>query len=100
VRAAVGDILPGPMELNRREFLVATATLAAAASVPVVAGTQDPPIAREPVAWLHGDPYLAGVIESPLAGRDFYEIRHQALRFRTTAEDRDRYVLGLEFPHA
>lgn len=87
------------MELNRREFLVATTIVAAAAVVPA-ARAADPPVMREPITWLHGDPYLASVIEGALGGRELHAVRDQALRFRTGEQDRDRYVLGLELARA
>ena len=45
---------------------------------------------------LEGDPYIAHVDEHGLGGRSFEAARDHALRFRSTADDRDRFVLGLE----
>lgn len=88
------------MQLSRREFLVGTAALAAAAALPATGRAFDAPMMREPITWLHGDPYLASVLEGPLTGREFHVVRDQAMRFRTGEVDRDRYVLGLELTHA
>lgn len=45
---------------------------------------------------IEGDPWLATAPETGLGGHSFEQSRHFALRFRTPAADRDRYVLGLE----
>lgn len=48
------------------------------------------------VTLFEGDPYLAFVDDGGLGGRTWDEAREHALRFRSTPEERDRYVLGLE----
>lgn len=87
------------MEQTRREFLI---TSAAAISVFRSAAAQPPlsdPKQRpcQAPALLEGDPYTAHVDDHGLGGRSFDQAYHHALRFRSTAEGRDRYVLGLEF---
>lgn len=80
------------MALNRREFIVTTTTAAAAAALPF----QFPhSIPREASALMEGDPYAATLHEGGLGGTDFASARHCAMRHRTSAEERDRYVLGL-----
>ncbi len=88
------------MSQSRREFLITSAAaLAAVATVNLSASPPDQADAfgePEP-AWIHGDPYTASACGGGLGGRSFEASRAQALRFRMPAEERDRYVLGLEF---
>lgn len=85
------------MLFDRRQFLLLTGAAACAAA----AGTVSLPAPAqlsfkgEPV-MLEGDPFLATAHEGGLGGHSFEESRHLALRFRTPASERDRYVLGLE----
>jgi hypothetical protein len=82
------------MAVTRREFMVTTAAVAAAATIPVQLDLPDHP--REAVAWIEGDPYRACAAEGGIGGREFYQSRDQAMRRRTPAGIRDTYVLGLE----
>jgi hypothetical protein len=85
------------MKQTRREFLVTTGVgmcafwgLAAAPSASTAVaghGSRD---------LLQGDPYTSHVHDEGLGGRSFDAMREHALRFRSTPDDRDRYVLGLE----
>ncbi len=90
------------MRQTRREFLV---TLCIAGILPAVAPASSrllPAGGRRNGrlegggTLLEGDPYLAFVDEGGLGGRTFDEKREYAMRFRSTPDDRDKYVLGLE----
>ncbi|HVT43364.1 MAG TPA: twin-arginine translocation signal domain-containing protein [Thermoanaerobaculia bacterium] len=85
------------MRLDRREFLVLTGTAACATAAGglTLTGPIPSPLRTEP-AMIEGDPWLATAPETGLGGHSFEQSRHFALRFRTPAADRDRYVLGLE----
>ena len=78
--------------MNRREFIVTTTTVAAAAAFPFQLPHS---FARERTVLIDGDPYTATVPEGGLGGNDFASSRDCAMRFRVSAEERDRYVLGL-----
>jgi hypothetical protein len=88
------------MNQTRREFIATSAVTVIALS----SGGQAPsPVlspesgqAGAPVLHLQGDPYLAFVDDGGLGGRTWDEAREHAMRFRSTPEERDRYVLGLE----
>lgn len=91
------------MSQTRREFLVtsaaalcataATTTLDLAAASPAATIEESSPPG---VDWIYGDPYIASADHPGLGARTFDEAREAALRFRTTEEERHRYVLGLE----
>lgn len=85
------------MKMNRREFVLTTTAAAVATSLPVSLAISH---SREETTWIHGDPYAATVMEGGLGGRDFASSRDAALRFRTSGEERDRYVLGWDSQHA
>jgi hypothetical protein len=82
------------MTVTRREFMVTTGAVAAAATLPIPLDLPGHP--REVVAWIDGDPYRACAAEGGIGRRDFYQSRDQAMRRRTPAGIRDAYVLGLE----
>lgn len=92
-----------PIMQTRRDFIAVTTT--AVCAVVVSGGEPFLPVPRDyvrdnlpaPHLDLIGDPYLATVDHPGLVGRSFDDALQHALRFRSTAEDRDRYVLGLEF---
>ena len=89
------------MSQTRREFLLTSAAALATAAVLPHEIHASPPLTPdcssylEP-AWIEGDPYTASACSGGLGGRSFDAAREHALRFRSTPEDRDRYVLGLE----
>jgi hypothetical protein len=83
------------MKPTRREFMIMTS--AAMCALPLSHGwsaAQSHP-APAPVLF-EGDPYTAHVDDHGLGGRSWDDAYEHALRFRSTAADRDRYVLGLE----
>lgn len=85
------------MSQTRREFLVTSAaalTVAAATTIEVPSLAASPP-AREP-DWIIGDPFTASADHPGLGGGSFEEMREAAMRFRCSAEERERYVLGWE----
>ena len=85
------------MNQTRREFLVTTGMGVCAVAL---SGGPNPSSVRqtqEGAPLLHdGDPYTAHVHDEGLGGRCFEAMREHALRFRSSPDDRDRYVLGLE----
>ena len=84
------------MSWTRRDFLATAALASAAAAVPLPHGSFTPgPFPYDGPAYLHGDAFLSAVARPGLPGRSIEEVRHLALRLRTPAVDRDRYVLGL-----
>lgn len=90
------------MTQTRRDFLY---TSAAALCVTAVASIEldAAPLAADCSSavpcgpdWIQGDPYLATADHVGLGGHSWEEARDQFARFRMPAEERDRYVLGLE----
>jgi hypothetical protein len=85
------------MPMTRREFVVTTAAAGAVLLSTQHAALSIPQPAPRFEHWLlEGDPYTAHVDECGLGGRTWDEAREHALRFRSTPDDRDRYVLGME----
>jgi len=86
------------MKQTRREFIVTSA--AAVVSLSVIPSVSEGPGGEGGTGnvdvMFEGDPYLAFVDDGGLGGRTWDEAREHALRFRSTPEERDRYVLGLE----
>jgi hypothetical protein len=82
------------MKPTRREFMIMT-TAAMCAMSWTTDWSAAPHHAIEP-ALFEGDPYTAHVDDHGLGGRTWDDAYEHALRFRSTAADRDRYVLGLE----
>ncbi len=90
------------MSQTRREFIVTSAAAVAALGViPTPSGVEG----EEPEGvggignvnvMFEGDPYLAFVDDAGLGGRTYEAALEHALRFRSTPDDRDRYVLGLD----
>jgi hypothetical protein len=93
----LGGILVKP---TRREFMIAATTAVCAVSLSGGHSLIPGPLAEtkhvpEPLLF-EGDPYTAHVEDRGLGGRSWEEACEHALRFRSAADDRDRYVLGLE----
>lgn len=90
------------MSQTRRDFLYTSAAALCVTAVATVDSAASPlplpgvePAAASP-DWIEGDPYLATAGHVGLGGRSWDEAREQFERFRCTAADRDRYVLGVE----
>lgn len=83
------------MKPTRREFMIVTTAAMCALSVRDGWSAAQPQPALEPMLF-EGDPYTAHVDDHGLGGRTWVSACEHALRFRSTAADRDRYVLGLE----
>jgi len=89
------------MTLSRREFVIATTAAACATALTVDSPRADSPsIPNDGPAWIEGDPYSAHAAGPGLGGRSFEAAKHQALATRLPADERDRYLLGLELDHA
>ena len=85
------------MSQTRREFLVTTGVGMCAIAFPEwSAGFSRHAPAEAGAPLIEGDPYTAHVHDEGLGGRSFDAMQEHALRFRSTPEDRDRYLLGLE----
>lgn len=85
------------MTQTRREFLVTSTAALCIASLPAQAAVAEPPPStHDDPAFLCGDPYIATADHVGLGGRSYDAAREMALRFRSTPDERDRYVLGLE----
>jgi hypothetical protein len=86
------------MSQTRREFIVTSA--AAVAVLSVIPSVSEAPGgmggAGNGSAMFQGDPYLAFVDDGGLGGHSWDEAREHALRFRSTPDDRDRHLLGLD----
>ena len=87
--------------MNRREFIAIVAC--SAAILPAVTPASSRPAGGRRdgrleggVTLFDGDPYLACVDDGGLGGGTWDEAYEHALRFRSTPEERDKYVLGLE----
>lgn len=89
------------MRPTRREFIIASTTAICAVSTvrdSLIAASAPPgstPAMCESFL-LQGDPYTAHVDEHGLGGRSWDAAFEHAQRFRSTADERDRYVLGWE----
>jgi hypothetical protein len=81
------------MSQTRREFLIVSGAAVIGATL---SGATPSPVHGSEPTLLEGDPYTAHVDENGLGGRSWNDAYEHALRFRSTPEDRDRYVLGLE----
>ncbi|HEY5610135.1 MAG TPA: hypothetical protein VIL97_02925 [Thermoanaerobaculia bacterium] len=85
------------MKQTRREFIITASALACAAALPHGGhGAGSEPLPYDDPRCLVGDPYLATTHERGFGTRDFEPMRENALRFRSTAKERDRLALGLE----
>jgi hypothetical protein len=83
------------MKSTRREFILTTTTALCAISIGGAPATFSSPLPVEPFL-LEGDPYTAHADDHGLGGRSWDAAYEHALRFRSTPEARDRYVLGWE----
>jgi hypothetical protein len=81
---------------TRREFLMTSAMCVLISSGTLVSRADSTPETGVAPPFLEGDPYTAHADECGLGGRSFDAAREHALRFRSGAADRDRFVLGLE----
>ena len=82
---------------TRREFLITTTACAlVTTATPVLAVEASRPPSLSAAPLLEADPYTCHLDEHGLGGRSFDAALEHALRFRSTPEDRDRFVLGLE----
>lgn len=98
------------MDWTRRQFLLTAGLLppatvlmgerASAGTLADQAAASARDLPYDDPAYLIGDPYLAGADEPGLGGRSFAEARDRALRFRTSALERDRHALGVEIDRA
>ncbi len=88
------------MKPTRREFMITTTTAMCVISLSgghaLIADHRAETQYAVELMLLEGDPYTAHVDERGLGGRSWEEACEHALRFRSAADDRDRYVLGLE----
>ncbi|HEV7767778.1 MAG TPA: hypothetical protein VGQ76_22435 [Thermoanaerobaculia bacterium] len=83
------------MKPTRREFMIMTTAAMCTLSVSDGWSAAQLHHALEP-ALFDGDPYTAHVDDHGLGGRTWESAYEHAIRFRSNAADRDRYVLGLE----
>ena len=96
------DIRFPAMNQTRREFIVTMVCSAGILPAAAPASSRQPAGGRRDgrleggATMLQGDPYLAFVDDAGLGGQSWEAARDHALRFRSTPEERDRYVLGLE----
>ncbi|HXI14613.1 MAG TPA: hypothetical protein VNM92_18500 [Thermoanaerobaculia bacterium] len=89
------------MTLSRREFVIVSTAAACATALAVeTQASSSPTFPGDGPAWIEGDPYTAHASGPGLGGRSFEAAKHQALSTRLPADERDRYVLGLELDHA
>src|SRR5688572_21126453 len=86
------------MKPTRREFMITTTTAMCAISLSggeAILSSPRPEVRPAPTLF-EGDPYTAHVDDHGLGGRTWDSAYEHALRFRSTAVERDRFVLGWE----